>query len=296
MLSTTIIDSESTRRAQIIGTRVTHVDDEHIYIDIRTETLEPEHFNAAYELIGSNRRRGKIILDCSTAGAISHPAVDLLAQFAQEMKRDEKDLILMVHGQVLEVLRGQNIDTMVKSIVEFNFLDVISEPNFTFTAQLLEVFASVVVQVIHAHTEINPVYLPEEKDKPRATGFQNGIMDEDYPTVDWAGVCHFETLDSTGSILVSFSLKSFLKICSKIMEVQYDSLCEENYDWGAELTNVISRTSVKLLEKQGVTIVYSLPANVKNSDELHRIRSQYNNRWVLSFTYEGEPLYLELMI
>lgn len=103
------------------------------------------------------------------------------------------------------------------------------------------------------------------------------------------------TGSARGSMAISFSTGSILKIVSNMLGEEHHSLDQDICDAVGELTNMVSGDARKRLEKEGFNIAASIPTVV--SGEHHSIKHVLGGpSIIIPFDTEEGPFYVDVSL
>jgi len=242
-------------------------------------------FELAYATIISKPESSNTIVHCGDLIDLSLPWIRSLVQLSKKIESLNKYLRLInVKPSIVNYMRELGLDKTLKvcatlrealrdygipmkKIINVDFIN----PFLTATMHVLKIQAS---------TESSPGSISMKEDKTKHMG-------------DISGVIGLVSNAFSGSVVISFPQRTFLKIMSRMLGEEYTEINKDIQDGAAELTNMIFGQAKIALNEKGFGIHAAIPSVVTGQN--HSVQSMADGpQVVVPFETDVGPFFIEI--
>lgn len=199
-----------------------------------------------------------LVFNCDNLSGISKPWIRSLLTLTREIKKINKDIrFILVSTDVNALFKAEGVDQVFK--ICLNLRDALVQFGLvtkkTLDTDFINPFLNATIQVlkIQTMTQSKPgkIFVKTEKDK-----FSGDI----------SGIIGLVSESFNGSVVISFPEATFLKIISRMLGENYQTLTKEIADGAGELTNIIFGQAKVILNEKGYGIKTALPSVVTGKE------------------------------
>lgn len=255
-------------------------------IEVDADCLSDQHVQKFKDALVSLEGKTTVLLDCPGANSISETAMKALSELSGNLSEKGISFIMIANKTLVEQLDRTPLEKSVRSIVEFNRLQIVADSlkGPQGINSLVETLSAAVLQVVNNYAQASAVIGSESaRDQHKNT------------KIEIAGTIDFSTQDCSGRMILSFPLDTFLTLTSKIMGENYTVIRSEIRDWSGELINMISSSAKESLNKRGYHVSLTLPS-VLVAEDVNNLRARSMNNVTVPFEIEQKTFFLEIFM
>lgn len=225
------------------------------------------------------------ILNFENVSELSHVWIRSLMQLSQSLKAVNKNLgLICVSEGVAKFLKQEGVEGRLRAYT--NLRTALVEMGLA-SAQVIDVnfinpFLDATIKVLEMQTstKVTPGKVFKKPQREKFLG-------------DISGVIGLVSDAFTGSVVISFPEKTFLKIISRMLGEEHTKISKDIEDGAGEITNIIFGQAKVALNERGYGIKTALPSVVAGSD--HSILQMTNGpRMVIPFESDAGPFFIEV--
>jgi len=274
---------EAAQRWKIAVAILTRVEQNSLILSCDSSHLTENDIDTCSNKIkGSADLHPLIILDFSKVTKIAK--LHSLETLARGLKKKNVKLVLLAHKILAEELSSTKITDLFSCFIEASSSDSSASDSLDYKNEILRASTEAVAQVIKKYTQMEV-----KNGKPF-----NQRNPKQY-SVDIGGIIGVVGHHFNATLALSFPMKTYLTIISKIRNKHYDKITPEIQDWAGELANVTLGHVKMLLNTDAFGIKYAVPTVVYAKDlEVFYLATQTTT--IVPFTSEAGTFYLEIAV